>query len=96
MTLRVVSDAELGDADIIPIGLSNPRLIPDMAREFANMAERGEFGMLISATLVIESADGVETVFWGETPTRTEIIGLLEVAKAKTLSELLDEYGGEE
>ena len=90
--LKVVSDADLGDADIIPIGLVYPRHIPEMAREFADRAEAGEFGTLISATLVIEAMDGVETVFWGETPTRTEIIGLLELAKAKTLSDLLGEY----
>jgi hypothetical protein len=89
MTLRLVSDSAKGDADIIPIGLSNPRLIPDMAREFAVRADAGDFGDLISATLVIETADGLATVFWGEVPTRIEIIGLLEAAKAQTINELL-------
>ena len=91
MILCVVSDRDTGGADIVPIGLSNPRLIPDMAREFADLAERGDFGALISATLVIESASGIETVFWGETPTRVEIVGLLETAKAQVIDELLND-----
>lgn len=93
MTVRLVSDADKGDADIIPIGLSNPRLIPDMARDFAARVEAGEFGEIISTMVVIESTDGIATAFWGETPTRVEIIGLLELAKAQTIAEALEEYG---
>lgn len=65
--------------ETIPVG--NLMDIAGMARRFADDADNGKLGELVSVTLLIETDTGMMRETWGEIPTRFELIGMLEVVK---------------
>jgi hypothetical protein len=74
MTLRVVAD------NTVELPVHNPKLIPSVARAFANKAEAGEFGAIDRAVLILETDTGPLSFYWGEELTHYEAIGMLQMA----------------
>lgn len=83
MTLRLVEPAP------IELKVWNPRLIPDIARTFADKVEAGEFGPVSRCAVVVETDEGQTTMYWGEDLTQIEAIGLLHVALAQATNDAL-------
>lgn len=61
------------------------------ARKFAEEADKGTFGEISMAMLVVETADGLETLHWGETISIREAIGIFDIAKAHFIAKVLGE-----
>ena len=89
MTLRLVRD----EADVIPIGVYNPKLIPEIARTFADKVEDGEFGEVERAVVILETDEGLIKFYWGEAPTHLEAVGMLQLALHDATQQAIDSYG---
>jgi hypothetical protein len=84
VTLRLVPN-------VSELPVSNLSDIAAMARKFADAVDAGEFPDLSTATLVLDGADGILTLHWGDCPTRYEAIGMLETAKQVIVQDTIDD-----
>jgi hypothetical protein len=71
------------------VQIARPSLldVPAMLRKCADDMERGDYGEVSNALLIIDSATAIHTEQWGELMTCFGAIGLLEAAKLLTLNE---------
>lgn len=60
--------------------------ISDELRQLAAAIDRGEWGIPVSAVLLIENASGIHTVGIGEQATAYEMMGMFEAAKLKVFA----------
>lgn len=92
MTLKLVHD---DSADVVEIGIYNPRLIPDIARTFADKLEAGKFGAVTRVITIVETDEGLARIYWGEGIRHAEAVGLLHMALADATDAARAEYGNE-
>ena len=76
MSLKLVHDDNVEKLEI-----SNLLDIAGCAREFADDVEAAKFGHIRCALVILDTADGMHQIQWGESISQFEAIGLLEVAK---------------
>ena len=65
----------------------NLQNIPAMLRRFADDLERGDYGEIRTALMLLDTASEIHTFNWGASVTVFECAGLLEAAKLLTLNE---------
>jgi hypothetical protein len=86
MTLKLASD----NTNVEQFPGTNLRDTAAAARKYAELVDRGEFGDVIRATLIVETRSGQETQFWGEIPSINEAIGNLEIAKQTLIMQIIE------
>lgn len=91
MTLRLVDKDNVVEAEVY-----NPKLIPSIARAFADKAEAGRFGKVKRAVLVLETDEGPLKFYWGEPLTHYEAVGLLHVATHNASSAATDGFANQD
>jgi hypothetical protein len=84
--LRVVAD------NTIELQVYNPKIIPSIARAFADKAEAGELGAITQAIVLVENEDGVTRLYWGEQPQHSEILAMLQIALTQATQAAIDSY----
>jgi hypothetical protein len=75
MTLKLAHD------NVTQLDIRNLMDIPSMARGFADDLDAGHYGEVNRVLVVIDSADGVHTLGWGDSVSMFEALGILEAAK---------------
>lgn len=88
MTLRLAHDAESNIEEFPGINLSD---VAASARRWADLVENGEWGKVYNTTVVIETDSGVESFHWGDSSSAHERLGLLDVAKALLIRDLISD-----
>ena len=81
MTLKLVTD------NTVELPIYNPRLIPSIARVFADKFEAGEFGEVTRAVLILETEAGPLPFYWGEEISHFEAIGMLQMAAHQAITD---------
>ena len=74
---------------VVPLPVGNLRDIASMARKFADEFEAGNYGNHVRALLVLEG-EGIEMFLWGDDLTNLAAIGILDCAKARVISDMID------
>ena len=86
MTLKIAVD----NSNVQEFPGVNLRDTAAAARRYAELVEAGEFGEVIRATLIVETDHGHETLFWGDTPSINEAVGIFEIAKHALILRLIE------
>lgn len=75
--------------NVVQLPVSDLRNISNMARKFADDFEDGKYGEHNRALLILEG-EGIELFLWGDDVTNVSAIGILDCAKARVISEVID------
>ena len=75
MTLRLVHDDNVEKLEV-----SNLLDVASCAREFGDEVEAGKFGHVRCAIVILDTADGMHQVQWGESVSMFEALGMLNAA----------------
>lgn len=78
--MKLVIDNSVDVGNLAELPVYNPKLIPSIARTFADKVEAGEFGMVERAVVILETDVGPVKFYWGESLTHLEAVGLLHLA----------------
>lgn len=89
MTIKIAVD----NTNVEEFPGTNLRDTAAAARKYAELVEDGQFGDVIRATLIIETDHGHETLFWGDTPSINEAVGIFEIAKHALILRLIEGDG---
>jgi hypothetical protein len=76
---ELVSD----NTNVEHIEVYNPRLIPSIARTFADKLEADAFGDVARVIVLVETDEGIIPLYWGGGITHVEAIGLLHLGLAE-------------
>lgn len=87
MTLKLVETDNIKE-----LPRYNPRLIPSIARTFADKVEAGDFGEATRCVVIVETDEGLERLYWGEEVTHIEAVGILQMALTDAAHKALDSY----
>jgi hypothetical protein len=80
---------EVDNTNVEQFPALNLQDIAACARRFADEVDKGAFGDISMAMLVVETADGLETLHWGESISIREAIGIFDIAKAHFIAKVL-------
>ena len=85
MTIKIAVD----NTNVEAFPALNLQDIAACARKFADEVEKGSFGEVVSAMLVIDSDEGMDTLHWGEAMNIREAIGTFDIAKAHFIAKII-------
>jgi hypothetical protein len=86
MTLKLVAD------NTVALPRYNPKLIPSIARTFADKVEDGEFGEVSRAVVILETDAGPIKFYWGERMSHLEAVGLLHLASIAAAGDAFEDF----
>lgn len=83
---------KLVEPNIAEFPIYNPKLIPNIARTFADKVEGGEFGQVERAVVILETEAGPIKFYWGAALTHLEAVGLLHLASIAAAQDAYSDF----